>query len=166
MTTGGAHQGLGCPWLLRLLHSLSPTLLQTLGNRQCPNFTSHLLEPLGCQPSPPGFPCCPCPTSRTRMKELGSPGPAPENSPPPPTNCNPVAGIQCSRRNSILGLASRQHNLSPGSPPIIGTQIGQALRADSKNKGGSCFWSLVGTFLSQGHALPALRLQCTADLGL
>lgn len=62
---------------------------------------------------------------RREKKELGSPGPAPENSPPPPTHCNPVAGLQCSRRNSISGLASRQHNLSPGSPPINGTQIGR-----------------------------------------
>lgn len=112
--------------------SASSTLLQTLGNRQCPTFTSHLQEP--CMPTSwwpafstgelPLLPLTYFPQQKVvgTRRSLGSPRPAPENSPPPPTNCNPVAGIQC-RSNSISGLLSRQHNLSPGSPPIIGTQI-------------------------------------------
>lgn len=131
MTTGGPHPGLGCPWLLRLLLSLLhftadpgeqavPHLHFTPARTLHANLLVASLLHWGASLLPLTY----FPQQKVvgTRRTLGSPRPAPENSPPPPTNCNPVAGIQC-RSNSISGLLSRQHNLSPGSPPIIGTQI-------------------------------------------
>lgn len=102
-----------------------PTLLQTLGNRRCPNFTSHLLE--SCQPSPQDSPCRPVPYfPHERCREgAGVPWPSPREFTP----TSPAIVIQLlgygTVETQISGLASRLRNLSPGSPPIIGTQIGR-----------------------------------------